>query len=63
MTAHTPAPAAAPAVSRPIPGDFRLGVATAAYQIEGATHRDGRADSIWDARASTTTATATTSPS
>lgn len=49
MTAHTPAPAAAPAVSRPIPGDFRLGVATAAYQIEGATHRDGRADSIWDA--------------
>ncbi len=34
---------------RPIPTDFRLGVATAAYQIEGATHRDGRADSIWDA--------------
>lgn len=49
MTAHTPAPAAAPAASRPIPADFRLGVATAAYQIEGATHRDGRADSIWDA--------------
>ena len=23
---------------RPIPADFRLGVATAAYQIEGATH-------------------------
>ncbi len=34
---------------RPIPADFLLGVATAAYQIEGATHRDGRADSIWDA--------------
>ncbi len=34
---------------RPIPQDFLLGVATAAYQIEGATHEDGRADSIWDA--------------
>ena len=49
MTAHTSASFAAPAASRPIPADFRLGVATAAYQIEGATHRDGRADSIWDA--------------
>lgn len=35
--------------TRPLPPHLLLGVATAAYQIEGATHRDGRADSIWDA--------------
>ena len=47
MSVHNPSsPATAP---RAIPSDFLLGVATAAYQIEGATHRDGRADSIWDA--------------
>lgn len=45
----TPDTIASHASSRSIPADFRLGVATAAYQIEGATHRDGRADSIWDA--------------
>lgn len=28
--------------------DFRWGVATAAYQIEGAVDKDGRADCIWD---------------
>lgn len=49
MTAHTSASGSTHASPRPIPADFRLGVATAAYQIEGATHRDGRADSIWDA--------------
>ncbi len=49
MTAHTTASASTHASPRLIPADFRLGVATAAYQIEGATHRDGRADSIWDA--------------
>ena len=33
---------------RSIPADFLLGAATAAYQIEGAGHTDGRTDSIWD---------------
>ncbi|MDB5555272.1 MAG: bglSch [Rhizobium sp.] len=31
------------------PGDFVFGVATAAFQIEGATKADGRKPSIWDA--------------
>jgi beta-glucosidase len=56
MTAHsasTGRPTAAVAgpiapQGRPVPADFVLGVATAAYQIEGARHEDGRADSIWD---------------
>jgi len=31
-----------------LPADFLWGFATASYQIEGAPHEDGRADSIWD---------------
>ncbi|MET7994853.1 GH1 family beta-glucosidase [Amycolatopsis sp. NPDC005232] len=31
-----------------LPPDFRWGVATAAYQIEGAVAEDGRTPSIWD---------------
>ena len=56
MTAQTrspqplivPTPDLVVAQSRPVPADFVLGVATAAYQIEGARHEDGRTDSIWD---------------
>jgi beta-glucosidase len=30
------------------PSDFVWGAATASYQIEGATHEDGRGESVWD---------------
>lgn len=36
-------------MTRPFPSNFLFGAATAAYQIEGAAHEDGRTDSIWDA--------------
>jgi len=38
-----------PTTSRAFPPQFLLGAATAAFQIEGAAHEDGRRDSIWDA--------------
>jgi beta-glucosidase len=35
------------------PAGFSWGAATAAFQIEGATHEDGRTDSVWDTFART----------
>lgn len=32
----------------PFPNNFTWGVATAAYQVEGATSEDGRTPSVWD---------------
>ena len=31
-----------------LPADFVWGAATASFQIEGATHEDGRGESVWD---------------
>ena len=35
-------------MSNQFPSDFLWGCATAAYQVEGAVHDDGRGESIWD---------------
>ena len=48
MTIDTAALASTTRSARPFPQDFLFGAATAAYQIEGAAHEDGRTDSIWD---------------
>ena len=48
MTIDTAALATTTRVARAFPKDFLFGAATAAYQIEGAAHEDGRTDSIWD---------------
>ncbi len=47
-TAEATAATSDRATSRAFPSEFLFGAATAAYQIEGAAHRDGRTDSIWD---------------
>jgi beta-glucosidase len=48
VTTDSAALATTPRVTRAFPQDFLFGAATAAYQIEGAAHEDGRTDSIWD---------------
>lgn len=48
MLDSSPAGAAETDLVDTLPSSFRWGVATSAYQIEGATGEDGRTASIWD---------------
>ena len=36
-------------MAKKFPKNFIFGGATVAYQIEGATHEDGRGDCVWNA--------------
>ena len=46
-------PTIPPGAPRAFPQDFLWGTATAAYQVEGAVHADGRGTSVWDTFAHT----------
>ncbi|MDX3324201.1 MULTISPECIES: GH1 family beta-glucosidase [Streptomyces] len=48
MNLVTPRSRLQPAAVQGLPADFRWGVATSSYQIEGAVSEDGRTPSIWD---------------